>query len=188
MDTTSDLGPQTSDGAAHLARVRRTRTIAKLWATARQAGFDKPRVYAIGTEALGRLLQEDFGITTCTDDEVTRFAAAVAHAAGQPWNDSGRRPGRRSGRRHAPAALRRPDGQLRPSLAAMQFLRTLVEELRWDGDECAGHFARACGKAVPQSAGDFARCIEMCKAVKRRRQLAAAAREGQLASPGGDVA
>jgi hypothetical protein len=167
-----------SDWEAHGARMRRTRTIAKLWAMARQAGLDKAAVYELLSAAVGRRLQDGFGLTTCTDAEVAAGAQAVARAAGVPWATGRRAAPARRGRPRAAAALR-PDGELRASLPQLQFLRTLTQELHWSEAECHGHFRQACGRAIPQSARDFARCIEMATQVKARRL--AAARRGDAA-------
>ncbi len=154
---------ETSDGE------RRARLIRCFWTVAHVAGLSEARAYEIGSEAVGRTLVKDFGLTTCTKVELIRCVDALKRAVGQAVGEH--RAASREPRRQRPPRLPADDRKVVriASLGALQMLRALVEELRLGPDECAGIFRRACGAAHPRTAVQVGKCIEAVKAIRRRK-------------------
>jgi hypothetical protein len=151
-----------------------------------EAGWDLDGMRARASEVVGRTLVEEFGLTTCTLEELTRILADIPRAQGTGHGARGRP---KTDRRRAGAAERRLDGSLRPTLPQMQLLKVIAErELHLDRREQEGIYLTACGHPWPQSAADTSKCIQALKAVKaRRRAVARSEVDGPRSLPAGQA-
>lgn len=161
----------------------RTKLLAAIHACAHQHGIAKARLYELASGATGRILAPGFGLSTCSDVELGKIVENVKAAAGLPVGSRQSAGGSEQGPRGSlpTAHCRLPTGSnvvRLASIAALQFLRSLVEQARLSEAECAGVFRKACGTAQPKTAAKVFRCTEAVKQIKGRRQLAVGSGQG----------
>lgn len=150
-------------------RPLRTRMLAGIWAAARGRGQDSDWVHQVASAVVGRTLVEQFGLSTCTDEELGRVLTRIRRELGLADAERSGRGRRRSGQRPTPGVI--PIA----SVATLRLIEGLREQLHLSAEELAGITRQATrGRTARARTAHEARLvIEALFAIRGRRARAA---------------